>query len=109
MKKWILFLAVITTLLSPVSHGGYMAYGHGTKSCGTWTNERSTEDISLDEAAMRGWVLGFLGGVAWTGIEHRGADSNGMLAWIDNYCQANPLDNVSDAAAELAIELAKTK
>ena len=65
----------------------------------------------MRSAMMGQWVLGYLTGVAiftppigdgllrtdWEGIRH----------WIDNYCQAHPLDSVNDAAAALAVDLAK--
>jgi hypothetical protein len=32
-------------------------------------------------------------------------DSRGMMAWIDNYCDANPLKDISDAAQALIDDL----
>lgn len=48
------------------------------------------------------WVLEFLSGVGWETVAGRNplhrVDFNAVAGWIDNYCQANPLQGISDAA-----------
>jgi hypothetical protein len=47
------------------------------------------------------WVLGFSSGVGSVGFENplRGVDAQGVGGWIDNYCQAHPLDVIAKAAS----------
>ena len=63
-----------------------------------------------------GWVAGFLSGAnsILAGseyhidtLEHASAETDvqGLWAWIDNYCQAHPLDAVAQAADALGGEL----
>jgi hypothetical protein len=48
------------------------------------------------------WVTGFISGLAVR--DESGADvlkdiySDGVFAWIDNYCLAHPIENLVDAA-----------
>jgi hypothetical protein len=35
----------------------------------------------------------------------KGMDENAAYAWIDNYCKANPLENLSVAASALVREI----
>jgi hypothetical protein len=46
------------------------------------------------------WVLGFLSGlgVAGVGDPLNGVDNEGVMAWIDNYCQSHPINRLVDAA-----------
>ncbi len=79
----------------------YTIYGQGNLSCGEWiaSNLRGTHLYAT-------WVLGFVSG---TGFASRGdlrqTDSSGIAAWIDNYCQANPLETIEGASASLVSEL----
>ena len=56
------------------------------------------------------WVAGYLSGAnveAGANVDATepealiGTDFDGLMAWIDNYCQANPLDKVVEAAQAL--------
>jgi hypothetical protein len=62
---------------------------------------------------MGAWVMGYLTGVN-TASTHRGdpdfllrtnIDGPAAWAWIDNYCRANPLDNLFNASQALELEL----
>jgi hypothetical protein len=57
---------------------------------------------------MVSWVMGYMAAVninvAETDILGN-IDGEGMKAWVDNYCQAHPLDTVSKATGALAFEL----
>ena len=54
------------------------------------------------------WVAGYLSG-SNVEADHPdvlvGTDFDGLMAWIDNYCRANPLDLVGTAALKLFDEL----
>lgn len=96
----------------------------GYDSCGAWSQGReaagtgNTFAFTLagsDRLARESWVNGYISafnewllpydrGVARDLSE--GTDAQGLMAWIDNYCSAHPLDQVVDATAALATELA---
>jgi hypothetical protein len=80
-----------------------VVYGSGVGvSCGTWWAER--RDVVLHADATQ-WVLGFLSGVSASGPVLKQSDHNAIELWIDNYCQANPLDKLATAAAKLVLVL----
>ena len=91
----------------------YLIRGAGAASCGTWISERPLQSSPL-RAMDESWVLGFLTGVnamrLAVGNSQIGltTDANGLLAWVDNYCRANPLKSISDTALALATELSAT-
>ena len=77
-------------------------FGAGTAaSCGAWTKARQSKTAAWAEQ----WVAGYLSGIntisdkpdALKGI----TDAEGLMAWLDNYCQANPFDLIGTAADEL--------
>ena len=90
--------------------------GAGTVSCAEWLKLRAFDGQSghLGELAqlyqLHAWVDGFISG---TNIAKGGQPDilsskpsfRAMYAVIDNYCRANPLDNVASAASALANEL----
>ncbi len=74
--------------------------GMGQYSCGTWTKER--REKSIFAALYQQWIVGFLSGVASVGLQFglsplENTDTNGVWAWIDNYCETHPLDKIIDA------------
>jgi hypothetical protein len=81
----------------------YRLLGPGGTSCGSWSEDRLT-DIGLYQIDVA-WVLGFLTAVGYMGeggSEHLnplgGLDSPAVAAWVDNYCQTHPLDDIQAAA-----------
>jgi hypothetical protein len=55
---------------------------------------------------VNSWVLGYvtaLGAVT----SARTTDSQGIIAWVENFCRANPLTGVHEAAGALVLELSK--
>ena len=48
------------------------------------------------------WVLGFLSGIGFSGKDYdnplRAMDDDGVWGWIDIFCKARPLTNISQAA-----------
>ena len=79
-----------------------MIFGQGLNSCGTWTEARRTKSFNAGLSAQ--WVAGYLSGM---NVESdapnflAGTDFDGLVAWIDNYCRANPLDAIANAAIAL--------
>jgi hypothetical protein len=57
----------------------------------------------------RAWIFGFISGfnvVFWpTDSPSEETDAGGILAWMDTYCRANPLDMMSTAGRELVRQL----
>lgn len=78
----------------------------GAQSCGTWTASRTNPAANdLRDEILEGWVMGFVTGhnfynesASMTGY---GVSPDALFAWVDNYCAANPLENIITAAAEL--------
>jgi hypothetical protein len=85
--------------------------GSGRRSCGDWTTSGSSRDISQQtrHAMMTQWVFGFLSasalGSSSISDALKATDAEGLIHWIDNYCQANPLDSIDVAAEALALLL----
>jgi hypothetical protein len=93
-------LAVVISSAEAAQPGNYDLIGSGTNSCGTWTAYRRERQASLFEQ----WILGFLSGVGYQGTgvgvdPLNGVDAGAVWAWMDNYCQAHPLDDVAEAGA----------
>jgi hypothetical protein len=75
-------------------------------SCGEWIVHREKSDtLALANAS---WLLGYLSGIATAGKRDflHGNENSAIYKWMDAYCRANPLRNVSSGGAALAIELA---
>jgi hypothetical protein len=89
--------------------------GFGNKSCSAWIEARRAHNAAAD--VFECWVAGFLSGsnsiIASNpalGIDTLKqvsvqGEAQGLWAWIDNYCQANPLNSVATAADALGGEL----
>jgi hypothetical protein len=74
-------------------------------SCGAWTRYRAENSAQ----ALEGWVLGFISGAnafrPGSSDLAPGTTADGLLGWIDQYCQKNPLDSVTTAGFKLVGEL----
>jgi hypothetical protein len=89
--------------------------GYGNKSCGAWIEARRASNANAD--IFQSWVAGFLSGansvinsspaVGIDTLKEASAqgDARGLWAWIDNYCQAHPLNSLATAADALGGEL----
>jgi hypothetical protein len=78
----------------------------GGSSCGVWRQERHAPTPKVGRLVQ--WVAGYLSGVNTERTSSDflvGTDFDGLMAWVDNYCQSHPLDAVGIAAAKLVIEL----
>lgn len=91
-----LALALMTVPASAAPPGDYTMIGLGTQSRGHGTSIRRDR---VDRATEQ-WVVGFLSGVGFEGVEDplNGVDSDAVWAWMDNYCRADPLDSIGKAA-----------
>jgi hypothetical protein len=78
-------------------------------SCGEWVAHREKSDtLALGNAS---WLLGYLSGSAVaTGRNFLpGTDNASIYKWMDNYCLANPLRDLTSGGNALASELARKK
>jgi hypothetical protein len=105
-KTTVAFLVVVALVSGTVIGRGfkeYNVYGSGTISCGQWRTD------STDGAMRRfeiSWILGFVTGVGYAAVAPlKTSDAEGMVRWVDQYCDANPLKDLSDAAGKLVHEL----
>jgi hypothetical protein len=121
----LLALLALVFCLSGVEAKDYWAVkGDGKQSCGTWTKAQAhrppigadgmmrVTSADMDLSSQIAWVLGFVSAFNYYGSATApdiagGIDTNGVLAWIDNYCTTHPLDSIATATIELVSELSK--
>jgi hypothetical protein len=107
-----------STVFAQQSGENRVMFGAGDTSCGTWTKLRPAgalkpnESVPAEFGVLFMWVVGYMSG-ANTDPSYPdallGKDLVGLIGWIDNYCRANPLKNISSAASSLIIELRSGK
>ncbi|QHP70021.1 hypothetical protein EI171_23630 [Bradyrhizobium sp. LCT2] len=90
------------------AEGDRMVYGAGMVTCAEWQQYRSTGNNAAT-LQVQAWIDGFLSGYnsassAKDFISPK-PESVAYYAWIDNYCIANPLNRVAEAAVGLKAEL----
>jgi hypothetical protein len=104
-----LLLLVILAIALPAGSMAQQIYavvGAGVAtSCGTWSaNRRSNSQIWYSQVQ---WVLGFLSGVGFQGINNggynplHGLDGGAVAGWLDNYCRAHPLEQLAGASGSI--------
>ena len=78
----------------------------GAISCSRWSEGRKANDKIPGV-----FLLGLLDGMSMESSKSflEGTDSASVFLWVDNYCQANPAGNVTEAATGLKQELIKRK
>lgn len=89
----------------------YKNMGIGVASCGAFI-----EKPPVKEAAIH-WMLGFITAINVTRTVDspsspaadmlNGADADSVKVWLNNYCTANPMKNIGEAAIALVIEMNK--
>ena len=90
------------------SHPGTVYGWH--HSCADWTKARSSESRwQGDEGYILGLVSGYNIYGPGDGDVASGPNATGMLGWVDQYCAANPLDNIDTAGFKLVVELKRRK
>lgn len=78
-------------------------YGAGTKTCGTWIEKRRTDDY-FD---MAQWMLGYISATDYYAFDLKESEGQAFIAYMDNYCQQNPLDEFAVGVRKLISELRK--
>ena len=77
----------------------------GIPDCGQWVNNKTE--------TRKTWLLGYMSGLSVMHELNKNRDdplkkinsAQQIYLWMDNYCQKNPLKDVSDGGAALFIEL----
>lgn len=77
----------------------YTVFGAGTISCGRWARDKQ-ENGSAHTAELT-WLLGFVSGAGYAGMDLKKTDVDAMTLFMDNYCNAHPLETLSSGAASL--------
>jgi hypothetical protein len=86
--------------------GGRLGIGQGANSCWAWTRSHRAKAATQDLYTQ--WVAGFVSGLNWNYVDPdflTELEFVGLMAWVDNYCKANPLAKVTTGAAMLVQEL----
>ncbi len=96
---------VVALLLSVLLIGSgtareYSVFGTATKTCGSWTEAK---EANLGKRVIfHEWINGYMTAYSLWVEDGSGpvndSEGPGNWAWIDNYCQENPLKTVADAA-----------
>lgn len=103
-------LAAGIPVTSHAQNKQFQYYGFpGNDSCGSWTDHRKNRGNQI----LEGWVLGFVTSANIYGQHDgqlgEGSGATAMLAWVDQYCAANPLDSVLQTSIKLIDELKKRR
>jgi len=87
--------------------GKFSVKGPGGSSCAIWTTARKDANAGANNVS---WLLGYVtayGRYGWSLSSNIAADTDniGLVAWMDKYCSAHPLEEIEDAAHGLVLEL----
>ena len=102
VPRYVVALLLAVFLISGTAWA-YTAFGSGTTTCGSWTEAK---EEPMKRVAFHEWINGYMTAYSlWVEGDGPGpvtnSEGSGNWAWMDNYCRDNPLDDVSDAAAQL--------
>ena len=103
-RKLTLSAIAFAFILNNAAAQGVVVWGGGNESCGRWLEDKSSSPSSRN--VLKHWVLGFLSGANWTSTsgQARPPDADAAIAFVDQYCQNNPLHILSFAASALVSE-----
>ena len=116
MKKLLLATAMLFIFTSELS--AYTLLGEGNQSCGQYVLDTEKASAPFDENDVfsflpsqtnGAWVQGFISGynMATSKDVGKGIDTPAIDLWLLNYCKANPLKYIDEAATALITELDK--
>ncbi len=100
-------VSAMLVIFAAQAHAQNVIMGAGVASCGTWTADQRAPKASNRSIQGEQWVLGFLSSAAMSyDIDPlKDVDADGVWAWFDNYCQANPLTSITQAAVAFLHEV----
>ena len=104
--KTVRTVAAIGLTLFSMGAGASLILGPGAASCGTWIADRQRNEARsvLNQSWVQGYVTAYNVYKSEDGTP-KPMDSRAMMVWIDNYCDANPQKDISDAAKALIEDL----
>jgi len=93
-------------------------FGLATMSCQDWTENvtdtgQGTPQNPYNYAGMTSWVEGYVSGVEdYAAISNNvdvttNTDGNGLIGWMDNYCESHPEQEIRDAATQMISDFTK--
>ena len=107
-KKLGIAIVLAGMLLADQAGAGTITlWGAGNTSCGTWITNRRTDPgtARFEFSWLQGYITGLNAGLPSTDSNYgqvgASIDVDAAKVWVDNYCQAHPLNNLADAATEL--------
>ncbi|MDM0057346.1 hypothetical protein [Variovorax fucosicus] len=100
---------LVAVLLVLLASGANAVSIRGPVSCGAWVKER--QEAGWGTQTNQAWLVGYLSGVAAASDKDfiKGTDNPSIFLYLDNFCRANPLKTIDEAADALTIELIKQK
>jgi hypothetical protein len=106
IKQRLILCVVACSLVQPVF--GQTTFGN--RDCGVWINRKKN---NFSELGATSWLNGYMSGLnvmhKLNGHKDNPLDKVNSVdqihLWMDNYCQKNPLSNVSDGGDALFVEL----
>ena len=111
MKKFLLNL-VLAFSATAISGEAVAVTVMGARSCGDWLSHKPLgQDKNWSRLVQEAWLVGYLSGMA-SGTDRDalgGSSGSSLFVWMDNYCQANPLDGIDDGGSRLFFELLRRK
>src|ERR1700682_2381653 len=114
MRNFSHTLITVTVLVAisafPVQARVVTVKGLGSKPCSQWT--QAHQGRKPEAALQETWLAGFITAFNEYGLKESkdvaaGADLNGIVLPISNYCSAHPSDNLFRAAVALVLDLQK--
>src|SRR5262245_26977825 len=93
----------LTIILGTTSVHAGAVYIEGTVDCGDWIKARGEQRASYLEHYLIGLLNGLSLGheVEFWRADGRMLSRDAVYAWMDNYCQKNPLEDIVTATVQL--------
>ena len=113
MKRYLLAVA-LALHTSAAAAAGFHVFGAGVDSCGSYLNYRQIPDAEAVTMTTLAWMEGYL--TAYNKYVAKGGDVlagkfelSSLQAWLDDYCKANPSDDIVTATKNFVDELKTRK
>lgn len=109
MKAFPIATAALFLMISVPSHAAKSTmFGYGATTCGQYLEE--VKSAGRDASMAESWALGFISAMnvhVFIKDALDPTDAGGIKAAIRLHCEKNPLNRISVAANEVALELAR--
>lgn len=92
----------LSLILFSNNASAYNMGGAGNLSCAKWVEDNDVSNKGIIRAAELSWILGFLSGIGYTGVNGadplHNTDKESVESWVDAYCHTNPNSTVGNAS-----------